>query len=600
MTQKQILAQLRNALRRCAVLSAVLCIAAPPLPQAPSKSPRPAQPAPPPAIQFVDVARSAGLNFHLACGSKEKLYIMDAMCGGAAWLDFDRDGWMDILLVNGSTLEDLKRGTSPPSRLFRNAGNGTFTDVTAQSGLNFRGWGMGVAIGDYNNDGWPDVYITHLQGGVLYRNNGDGTFRDVTAEARVSNDGLWGTSAAFGDYDRDGHLDLYIANYVTLDLNNLPEFGKGPFCQYRGIPVSCGPRGLPGARDHLYHNNGDGTFTDVTQQLGIDPDSYFGLGVIWGDYDKDGDSDIYVANDSTPSLLYRNNGDATFTEVGLQAGVALSADGREQAGMGVDFGDYDNDGWPDLAKTNFSDDTNNLYRNTGQGSFDDAAGPAGFGPISIPHLAFGVKFFDYDHDGWKDIWVRNGHVNPQVDGHKFGVTYAQRDLVFRNLKSARFEELGLKLGPDVRRRAVGRAAATADFDHDGDLDLLATSLDGSPVLLRNDGGNRNPWLRFRLQGTKSNRDGYGARVELTAGGITQTDEVRAGSGYVSSSDPALHFGLGAATRAARIIIHWPSGAVNELAAEMANQELVVRESVGVIDRRSPAVAVQSSKNTRLK
>jgi hypothetical protein len=393
-------------------------------PSSPAHAPlapnHPGKSAPSPSISFADITRAAGIDFHLTCGGPEKRYIMESMCGGIAVFDYDNDGWMDIFLVNGSTLEDLKSGTCHPSKLYRNNHDGSFTDVTAKSGISHCGWGFGVAVGDYDNDGNEDLYITYLDGAVLYHNNGDGTFTDVTATAGVGNTGHWGTSAAFGDYDNDGYLDLYVDNYVELDLNHLPEFGQDKFCQYRGFAVSCGPRGLKGGRDRLYHNNKDGTFTDVTEKLDIDPGSYYGLGVIWLDYDLDGCLDLYVSDDSTPSMLYHNDCKGGFTEVGAEAGVAYSGDGREQAGMGVDSADYDNDGWPDIVKANFSDDTNNLFHDDHNGEFTDLAGPSNFGPISIPFLGFGVKFLDLDNDGWQDIFVADGHVNPQVDQHSFG------------------------------------------------------------------------------------------------------------------------------------------------------------------------------------
>jgi enediyne biosynthesis protein E4 len=538
------------------------------------------------AAQFTDVTRSAGIDFHLTCGSPQKLYIMDSMCGGVAFLDFDNDGFPDIFLVNGSTLEQMRDNSGPTAKLYHNNGNGTFTDVTEKSGLAHRGWCFGVAVGDYDNDGWPDLYITCLMGAVLYHNNGDGTFTDVTAKAGVGNPGRWGTSAAFADYDRDGFLDLYVANYVDLDLQHLPEFGSSLLCQYRGIPVSCGPRGLSGSRDRLYHNNGDGTFTDVTERMGIDPSAFYGLGVIWGDYDGDGWPDVYVANDSTPSLLYHNNAGKSFTEVGLPAGVALSADGREQAGMGVDFGDYDNDGWPDLVKTNFSDDTNNLYHNNGDGSFEDRGGPAGYAAVSTPLLGFGIRFFDYDNDGWKDIFIVNGHVNPQVDAHRFGVTYAERALLFHNLSNGKFEELGLRAGAALKQARVSRGLAVADFDDDGALDLLVSNLDSAPVLLRNTSTGRGHWIRIKLIGTKSNRDAFGARVEVVAGSRKQMDEVRSNSSFESASDPRLHFGLAGATRVDRIVIRWPSGSSEVIENELADQELVIKETSGVISRRA--------------
>jgi hypothetical protein len=529
---------------------------------------------------FQDVTRAAGIDFHLTCGGPQKLYIMESLCGGVAFIDYDNDGWPDIFLVNGSTLEELKTGKSPTSKLYHNNHDGTFTDVTEKARLAVRGWCMGAAVGDYDNDGWDDLYITCLTGSFLYKNHGDGTFRDITVQAGVGNPGRWGTSAAFGDYDRDGFLDLYVANYVDLDLNNLPKFGSTPFCKYRGIAVSCGPRGLAGSRDRLYHNNGDGTFTDVTEKMNIDKSSYYGLGVVWADHDGDGWPDIYVANDSSPGLLYHNNEGKSFTEVAVAAGVAFSDDGREQAGMGVDFGDYDNDGFPDLVKTNFSDDANNLYHNSGDGTFDDRASAAGFGAVSVPFLGFGVRFFDYDNDGWKDILIANGHVNPQVDEHSFGITYAQRALLFHNLKDGRFEEVGLRAGPALAQRRVGRGLAVADIYNDGALAVLISNLDGSPTLLRNVSKPSGHWIRLKLVGTRSNRDAYGAQVEIIAGGLKQVDEVRANSSYLSASDARLHFGLGAATRVDGVLVRWPSGLVEKVASMTVDRETVIREGEG--------------------
>ncbi|MGO9542667.1 MAG: CRTAC1 family protein [Terriglobales bacterium] len=544
---------------------------------------------------FVDVTHAAGIDFHLTCGSREKLYIVETQCGGAAAFDYDNDGWMDILLVDGSTIDDYRAGKCHPPRLYHNNHDGTFTDVSAKSGLNFCGWGYGVAIGDFDNDGWEDVYITGFHGSALYHNNHDGTFTNVTAKAGVANADRWGTSAAFGDYDNDGNLDLYVANYVDVDMNHLPQFGSSQFCQYRGIPVNCGPRGLKGARDRLYHNNGDGTFTDVTEKLGIDTESYYGLGVLWLDYDKDGCLDLYVANDSSPSLLYHNNCHGGFTEVGAEAGVAYSSDGHEQAGMGIDSADYDRDGWPDILKTNFSDDNNNLYHNDHNGEFTDVAGEAGIGAISNPYLGFGAKFLDYDNDGWPDIFIVNGHVDPQVEGQTFGVGYAERPFLFHNLSSdkngdkssdksklGKFEEVGQKSGGALAKKYVGRAALTADFWNRGRQDLLITSLDASPVLLRNEVPSVGHWLRIKTVGTKSNRDGYGAKLEITVEGSIRYAEVRAGSSFESSSDPRVHFGLGSATRVDAITIRWPSGQVDKVGPTAADQEVVVREGSGVV------------------
>ena len=541
--------------------------------------------------RFVDITEDAGIDFQLRCGGAEKLYIFEAMCGGIAFFDYDNDGWVDIFLLNGSTLqegleEEKEEGKGEPDsagRLFRNNHDGTFSDVSEASGIDRPGWGMGAAVGDYDNDGWEDLYVTFFDGGGLYRNRGDGTFEDVTAKTGAGNPGRWGTSAAFGDYDGDGDLDLYVANYVRINRDRLPAFGSSQFCQYRGIPVFCGPRGLLGARDRLYRNNGDGTFTDVAVQLGIDRSGYYGMGVVWGDIDNDGDLDVYVANDSNPSELYRNNGDGTFEEVGLLSGVALSADGGEQAGMGTDLGDTDNDGWPDLVKTNFSDDTNNLYRNLGGEMFEDAGSAAGTAAAGRPLLGFGIKFLDYDNDGWKDLFVANGHVNPQVQAFPLGITYAQRNLLYRNLGGGKFSEVAGLFESGLETVRVSRGAATADIDNDGDLDLLVSNLDGRPALYRNDtpGGNS---IVLELVGVESNRSGLGARIRVVAGDLEQVAEVRANSSYLSASHRRAHFGLGPAKRVKSIEIRWPSGAVDRIEGEKAGQRLRVEEGRGVISR----------------
>ena len=548
-----------------------------------------------PAFEEIPASVS-GISWVHVNGRSSMAHLPETVGAGCAFLDYDNDGWMDIFLVSGSTLEDVKAGKCHPSKLYRNNHDGTFIDVTAKSGINNCGWGFGVAVGDYDNDGNEDLYITYLDGAVLYHNNGDGTFTDVTAKAGVGNAGHWGTSAAFGDYDNDGYLDLYVANYVDLDLNHLPEFGQGIFCQYRGIAVSCGPRGLKGGRDRLYHNNKDGTFTDVTEKLNLDHGSYYGLGVLWLDYDLDGCLDLYVANDSTPSLLYHGDCKGGFTEVGTQAGVAFSGDGREQAGMGIDSADYDHDGWPDIAKTNFSDDTNNLYHNDHTGEFTDLAGPSNFGPVSIPFLGYGVKFLDFDNDGWEDIFVANGHVNPQVDQHSFGVTYAERPLLFHNLKNGRFNEIGTQAGAAMARRYVARGAATADFFNDGQEDLLVSVLDGSPLLLRNRTHPVGHWLRVKTIGVRSNRDGFGARVQVTAGGLTQSGEVRANASFESASDPRLHFGLGAASQVESIVVRWPSGAIDRVGVQAADQEVTIVESKGL--NTSPKLASPKAGHAR--
>ena len=537
------------------------------------------------ADQFVEVSAKAGIRFSLTSGGPEKRYIIEAKGGGGiAWFDYDNDGYPDLFLVNGSTFEHWKRGDSPRSRLYHNNGDGTFTDVSAASGLDHTGWGMGVCVGDFDNDGFDDLYLTYYGGNVLYRNDGNGTFSDVTDRAGVRGHG-WGMGCAFGDYDNDGRLDLYVANYVEVDIARLGEPGSAPNCTYRGIATFCGPRGLPGGRDVLFHNNGDGTFADLTEQAGIDPGQYYGLGVVMGDYDRDGRLDIYVANDSTPSSLYHNNGDGTFTDVGAQAGVAYSGEGQEQAGMGTDFGDYDNDGWLDLVKGNFSDDTNNLYHNNGDGTFTDLTYAAGIGGVTWPFTTFGAKFLDYDNDGWKDIVFADGQTFPQMDRYPTGITYAERSLLFHNRHDGKFEEVGLRAGPGLALKKVSRGLATADCDNDGDLEIMLSNMNDAPELLRH--ARKNPYhsVLVKTLGTQSNRDGIGTKVTLVTGGLTQYDEVRSGGSYLSSSDLRLHFGLGAATKIDRLELHWPSGQMDVVPSPPLDHLLVVKEGQGLVESK---------------
>ncbi|HEY6293876.1 MAG TPA: CRTAC1 family protein [Terriglobia bacterium] len=511
--------------------------------------------------QFVDVAAKAGIHFTLTSGGPEKRYIIEAKGGGGiAWIDYNNDGFPDLFLVNGSTFEDWKRRDSPRSRLYRNNGDGTFTDVSDHSGLDRTGWGMGACVGDYDNDGFDDLYVTYYGGNVLYHNNGDGTFTDVTGKTGTGGPGghTWSMGCAFGDYDRDGYLDLYVANYLDVDIEKLGEPGSAPNCTYRGIATFCGPRGLPGGRDMLFHNNRNGTFTDVTEHAGIDPERYAGLGVVWCDYDRDGHPDIYVANDSTPSSLYHNNGDGTFTDVAVQAGVAYSAEGQEEAGMGTDFADYDNDGWGDLVKGNFSDDVKNLYHNNHDGTFTDVTYLAGLGDAGWLFTTFGAKFLDYDNDGWKDIFLADGQTFPQMDKYPSGITYAERNLLFHNRGDGKFDEVGLRSGPGLATRKVSRGLATADYDNDGDLEIAVSHMNDSPDLLRHERKNRNHSILIKTIGTRSNRDGIGTEVKVVAGKLTQYDTVRSGGSYLSSSDLRLHFGLGSATRIDRLEFRWPA------------------------------------------
>ena len=529
-------------------------------------------------VQFTDITEKAGIEFkHVS--SPEKKYIVESMSGGVALFDYDNDGYLDIYLVNSLTVDMVKSKQKTRSALYHNNGDGTFTDVTDKAGVGDIGWGMGVAIGDYNNDGFDDIYVTCLGPNHLLRNNGNGTFTDMTQKAGVG-DPRWSTGAAFVDYDNDGKLDLFVSNYVDFDVNHLPEFGSARTCQFKGIPVQCGPRGLRGAGDTLYHNNGDGTFTDVTRKAGVsDPDGYYGLGVICSDFDDDGLVDIYVANDSTPNFLYHNNGDGTFKDIGFPSGTAVNENGSEQGSMGVTLGDYDHDGRLDLFITNFDDDYNTLYHNDGKGSFTDVSYAAKVAAVSLPYVGWGTKFFDYDNDGWVDLLVINGHVYPQLP------TYRQRNLVHHNNRDGTFAEVGAELGAPFAEKHTGRGAAFGDIDNDGDVDVIINNLDGVPQLLRNDGGNANNSVLIKTVGVKSNRDGIGARVTIVSGDLRQVDEVHSGGSYLSQNDLRLHFGLEKRTKIDSIEVRWPSGVVDKVANLNANKILTIKEGQGVIDQK---------------
>ena len=550
-----------------------------------SAQPAVARSAPPaPALPtFTDVAASAGIRFQHLSGSPEKNYIFEAKGGGVCLLDTDGDGILDIYFVNGNTLEDVQRGVVHPSALYRAKGDGSYTDVTASAGVAGRGWGMGCTVGDIDNDGLPDLYVLGLNGNVLYRNRGDGTFADATEAAGLGG-GRWSTSAAFVDYDRDGDLDLYVANNIQVDTRKSPLSFPGPDCNYRGTRVMCGPRGLTGALDAFYRNNGDGTFTDVTAAAGVlEEHPRYGLGVAAGDFDNDGWPDIYVANDSTPSYLYRNRRNGTFEDVALLAGVAVSDDGMEQAGMGTDFGDYDNDGWLDLTKSNFSFESSNLYHNEHGSHFSDQAKATGvFAVDTYSLVSWGTKFLDYDNDGWKDVVVANGQVYPYLrHSPKGGETYDQRRLLFRNLGNGKFADVSNDSGPGIREERSSRGLATGDLDNDGDIDIVVVNMDGVPSILRNDGGNARNWLTLRLRGTTSNRFGLGSRVEVRSEGLTQVGEATTSGSIFSASDSRLHFGLAGATRA-DVEIRWPSGKVQTLRQVPVNQVLEVDEDRGIV------------------
>jgi enediyne biosynthesis protein E4 len=535
-------------------------------------------------VVFDDITKQAGLDrFHHRSGTAKKESIIETPGSGVALLDYDNDGWLDIYLVNGSTIAAFK-GNEPAPRamLFHNNHDGTFTDVTDKAGVANESWGFGVAIADYDNDGWPDIYVANYGKNRLYHNNRDGTFTDVAEKAGVTLGG-WSTGPTWGDYDHDGLLDLFVPGYVKFDADHPPIAGQGTippnFCQFRGIAVMCGPRGLPGEKDHLFRNNGDGTFTDVSVKAGIsDPDGYYGLAAVFVDVDDDGWVDLAVANDSTPNYLYRNRHNGTFEDVGYGSGFALSEDGREQASMAIGVGDYNRDGKVDLFTTTFSDDYKTLYRNDGSGNFSDVTYQAGLGEPTVPFLAWGAGFLDFDNDGLLDIFIANGHVYPEVDKQDWGTTWAERPQLFRNLDGAKFQEVPPATGSGLADVITSRGAAFGDLFNDGHIDVVINNIDSTPSLLRNVVKNGNHWLTLRLVGgPKSPRDAIGAKVFLTAGGIRQRADVFSGGSYGSSSDQRAHFGLGSATRVDKIEIHWPSGLKQQVTVQRVDQIVTLEE-----------------------
>ncbi len=531
-----------------------------------------------PKVNFVDLAESAGLTAKTEDGGdKSKKYIIETTGSGAAFVDLDNDGWPDAFLVNGTRLEGFPEGQEPTSHLYHNNHDGTFTDVTNKSGAGLKGWGQGVCAGDYDNDGSRDLFVTFWGHNILLRNNGDGTFLDVTKKTGLREDGVkWSTGCAFVDYDRDGRLDLFISHYVDLDLERTPTPGSGTFCQWKGMPVMCGPRGLKGTYSQLYHNNGDGTFTDVTEKSGVAKTAaYYCFTVLTGDFDNDGWPDVFVACDSTPSLFFHNNHDGTFTETGVLSGVAFNDDGREQAGMGAHAVDYDGDGWLDIIKTNFSDDTPTLYHNNRDGSFSDVTLEAGLGKNS-QFLGWGTVFVDIDNDGWPDIFMANGHVYPEVDTKGLNNTFRERKLLYWNEHDGKFRDISMTSGPGISIPFNSHGVAAADFDNDGNVEILVNNSHDRPSLLKNNGDHSN-WILLDLQGTKSNRDAIGARVTVRTGKHQQTEEVRSGGGYDSQSDLRLHFGLGPAAKADDIEIRWPSGLVQHLPNVTGNRIVKIRE-----------------------
>ncbi len=540
-------------------------------------------------VVFMNVAKQAGLTtWHHTAGTPEKEFILEAKGPGVCLLDYDHDGWLDIYLVNGSTYKALDgKEAAPQAALFHNNHDGTFTNVTAKTGVGNGRWGYGCAVGDFDNDGWPDIYVTNFGKNRLYRNNHDGTFTDVAEKAGVAL-GTWSAGATFGDYDGDGRLDLFVDGYIHYTDNRPPFPGsksvKNNFCQFRGTPVMCGPRGLQGEHDHLFHNNGDGTFTDVSQKLGVsDPDGYYGLGALFADVNNDGKPDLLVANDSTSNYLYINKGKGTFEDQSLESGYALNGDGREVANMGIAAGDYENNGHLDIVNTTFSDDYDVLFRNDGRGNFTDVSYQAGMAEPTIPFVGFGDGFLDYDNDGWKDLLIVNGHVYPNVDQHPdWGTSYAERPLLFHNLKNGKFALVPAVEGTGLAVVSVGRGAAFGDLFNDGNIDVVINNMDGVPVLLRNVNPDHHNWVELRLiGGPKSPRDAVGATVYLNADGIRQRGDVLSGGSYLSSNDLRVHFGIGDATTIDSVDIHWPSGAKETLKLPGIDRIYTITEGNGV-------------------
>ena len=541
-------------------------------------------------VVLTDVTHAAGLDkFHHRSGDPEKRTILETPGSGVALLDYDNDGWLDIYLVNGSTFPALKGKEAPPrAMLLHNNHDGTFTDVTDKAGVTNERWGFGVAVADYDNDGWSDIYVTNFGKNRLYHNNHDGTFTDVAEKASVTLGG-WSTGATWGDYDHDGLLDLFVPGYAKFDPDNPPISGHGGlppgFCQFRGVEVMCGPRGLPGEHDHLFHNNGDGTFTDVSAMAGVsDPKGYYGFASVFVDVDDDGWVDLAVANDSVPKYLYRNKHDGTFEDISYLSGFALNDDGREQAAMGIAVGDYNHDGRVDFYITNFSDDYNTLYRNDGDASFSDVSSRAGIANLTIPFLGWGTGFLDYDNDGWLDLFVANGHVYPGVDNHDWGTTWAQRPLLLHNLNGTKFAEVPPATGSGLAVVKSARGAAFGDLFNDGHIDVVTNNMDSTPTLLRNVVENGNHWVTFKLVGSgKSPHDAIGAKIFLTAGGFRQRADVFSGGSYASSSDQRLHFGLGSAKKVDKVEIHWPDGTKQEISVPSVDRIYTVVEGKGILE-----------------
>ena len=532
-------------------------------------------------FSFTEIGERAGLNVPTVYGGRQtNRYLLETTGSGAAAIDYDADGWLDLFVVNGSTLEGFPQGEEPTSHLYRNRGNGTFEDVSRRAGLALSGWGQSACVGDYDSDGRDDLFVTFFGANRLFRNRGDGSFEETTRTAGLeASRTRWGAGCAFLDYDRDGRLDLFAANYIDLDLKTAPVPESG-LCRYKGVVVACGPPGLPGGRNLLYRNVGDGKFADVSEPSGVTRASgTFGLGVSTLDFNDDGWVDLYVANDSQPSALYRNNRDGTLTDIAVDAGCAYSADGKPQAGMGVAVGDYDRDGRMDIFKTNFAGDTSTLYANAGDGTCDDRTFAAGFGR-NTRWLGWGVAFLDLDLDGWLDLFLVNGHVYPEVEQLKSEAGYRQPKVVYRNRGDGRFDDVTARLGQPVTLPQAGRGAVFADVDNDGDVDILVNNMHTRPDLYRLDVTTPRNWVKFRLIGVRSNRSAIGARIRVTTGQVRQVDEVRGGGSYYSQNDLRVNFGLGNSTTVDRVEVRWPNGLEEAWTNLESNRIITLTEGQG--------------------
>jgi hypothetical protein len=545
--------------------------------------------------ELVDIARSTGIRFvHLS--SPEQKYIVESMSGGVALIDYDRDGLPDIYFTNAQSVEMALQGKKARSALFHNNGDGTFTDVTEKAGVGYPCSAQGAVVGDYNNDGWPDLLVTCFGGVVLYRNNGDGTFTDVTKSAGLGADTEWATGAAFGDYDGDGWDDLFVSHYVDFHLDNMAAFGSSATCMYRGIDVQCGPRGLPGSSDNLYHNNHDGTFTDVSKRAGVsDPDRRYGLTAVWSDFNNDGKLDLFVANDAGANYLYQGDGAGRFTDVGLTSGVAFNEDGVAQANMGVALGDYLHEGRMSILVSHFDTEYAALYHNDSEMSFSDVSARSGTMKSSRGFVQWGDAFVDFSNDGWPDIFIASGHVYPQVDTVPNGSRYREPVVLLLNRRDGTFEDISKRAGAAIEVPRVSRGLAVGDLFNDGKLEAVMENLEGAPTILRPEGGPPNHWISFQLEGVKCNRLALNARIRVKAGGVVQLGEVLSGGSYLSQNDLRIHFGLGDRDRVETTEILWPDGSVDRLAGLAANRFYVVREGAGVISTSPPTTAKAAPK-----